>query len=96
MFLVTGGKQGRGKKKIFLDSTEILESNTWRVSAPLPTARIGSQAVTVANTIYLFGRIFVANSNSSNSCSLSLSHSVTSCDIIYKMELGDLLNCTFD
>ena len=58
VLLVTGGLQSSG----FLDSTEILESNTWRISAPLPSARIGLKAASLGNTIFLFGeKIFHIN-----------------------------------
>ena len=57
VLLVTGGLQWR-----FLDSTEILETNTWRISAPLPSARIGLKAASLGNTIFLFGeKIFHLN-----------------------------------
>ena len=58
VLLVTGGLQSSG----FLDSTEILETNTWRISAPLPSARIGLKAASLGNTIFLFGeKIFHLN-----------------------------------
>ena len=61
VLLVTGGLQVRSKVR-FLDSTEILETNTWRISAPLPSARIGLKAASLGNTIFLFGeKIFHFN-----------------------------------
>ena len=55
VFLVTGGRHWT-TRNIFLDSTEILEINTWRMSAPLPSGRFGLRAASLGNTIYLFGR----------------------------------------
>ena len=62
VLLVTGGQQWSGNSTIPLDSTEILETNTWRISAPLPSARIGLKAAGLGNTIFLFGeKIFHLN-----------------------------------
>ena len=55
VLLVTGGQQVSGNSSIPLDSTEILETNTWRISAPLPSARYGLKATSLENTIFLFG-----------------------------------------
>ena len=55
VLLVTGGQQVSGNSSIPLDSTEILETNTWRISAPLPSARYGLKAASLENTIFLFG-----------------------------------------
>ena len=55
VLLVTGGRQGTRDSSIPLDSTEILETNTWRISAPLPSARYGLKAASLGNTIFLFG-----------------------------------------
>ena len=55
VLLVTGGRQWSGNSSIPLDSTEILETNTWRISAPLPSARYGLRAASLGNTIFLFG-----------------------------------------
>ena len=55
MLLVTGGRQILNNSRIPLDSTEILETNTWRISAPLPSARYGLRAASLENTIFLFG-----------------------------------------
>ena len=55
VLLVTGGQQWSGNSSIPLDSTEILETNTWRISAPLPSARYGLKAASLGNTIFLFG-----------------------------------------
>ena len=62
VLLVTGGHQGSGESSIPLDSTEILETNTWRISAPLPSARYGLKAASLGNTLFLFGeKIFQFN-----------------------------------
>ena len=62
VLLVTGGQQWSGDSSIPLDSTEILETNTWRISAPLPSARYGLRAASLGNTIFLFGeKIFHIN-----------------------------------
>ena len=53
VLLVTGGVNGDSGR---LDSTEVLEDNTWKMSAPLPSARNGLQAASVANTIFVFGK----------------------------------------
>ena len=55
VLMVTGGQQFSGESSIPLDSTEILETNTWRISAPLPSARYGLRAASLGNTIFLFG-----------------------------------------
>ena len=56
VLLVTGGRQFElPNSRIPLDSTEILETNTWRISAPLPSARYGLRAASLGNTIFLFG-----------------------------------------
>ena len=39
-----------------LDSTEVLEAGgTWRLTAPLPSARLGITAAVLDNTIFVFG-----------------------------------------
>ena len=69
MLLVTGGRQILNNSRIPLDSTEILETNTWRISAPLPYARYGLRAASLGNTIFLFGKkisvisIYIIKSN---------------------------------
>lgn len=57
VLLVTGGAHITGGSWIFLDSTEVLEekAGTWRLTGPLPSARDGMRAASVANTIFLFG-----------------------------------------
>ena len=62
VLLVTGGQQLSGNSSIPLDSTEILETNTWRISAPLLSPRYGLKAASLGNTIFLFGeKIFHIN-----------------------------------
>ena len=53
MLLVTGGFNHNVGR---LDSTEVLEDNTWEMSASLPSARSRLRAASVANTIFVFGR----------------------------------------
>ena len=56
MLLVTGGYDGSAQ----LDSTEILEDNNWRITAPLPSARSGLRAASIDNKILVFGKnIFI-------------------------------------
>ena len=54
VLLVTGGGQ---YSQIYLDSTEVLEdmAGTWRLTAPLPSARYGLTAASVENNIFVFG-----------------------------------------
>ena len=57
VLLVAGGAE-YSSGYISLDSTELLEdmmAGTWRLTAPLPSARYGLRAVSVANNIFLFG-----------------------------------------
>ena len=58
VLLVTGGSQFPEETATLtnLDSTEILESLTWSLSAPLPTGIDGLRAVSMTTTIYIFGR----------------------------------------
>ena len=56
VLLVAGGaKYSSGY--IYLDSTEVLEdmAGTWRLTAPLPSARHGLRAASVENNIFVFG-----------------------------------------
>ena len=54
VLLVTGGWNADSD---YLDSTEILEDNTdtWKMTAPLPSARYGLRAASVEHTIFVFG-----------------------------------------
>ena len=54
VLLVTGGYNNIDG---FLDSTEVLEdiTGTWRLTAPLPSARFGLRAASVDNNIFIFG-----------------------------------------
>ena len=58
VLVVTGGVNNNFDN-IFtnLDSTEILEdmAGTWRLTAPLPSARYGLRAASVENNIFVFG-----------------------------------------
>ena len=54
VLLVTGGQDGQ-----ILDSTEILEmkeNSVWKMSAPLPSPRLGLRAATVGNSLHVFGK----------------------------------------
>ena len=53
VLLVTGGWDGSDNR---LDSTEILEDNNWRITAPLPSARSSLRAASIDNKILVFGR----------------------------------------
>ena len=56
VLLVTGGQDGQ-----ILDSTEILEmkeNSVWKMSAPLPSPRLGLRAATVGNSLHVFGKTF--------------------------------------
>ena len=58
VLLVTGGMQVSGVRDIYLDSTEVLEdimAGTWRLTAPLPSARYGLRAASVGKYIFVFG-----------------------------------------
>ena len=52
---------------VYLDSTEILEGSwtpgTWRLTAPLPSARHGLSAASVENNIFVFGENILDNIN---------------------------------
>ena len=57
MLLVTGGNDDNSDR---LHSTEILEDTTWKITAPLPSARNGLRAASIDNKILVFGRnIFI-------------------------------------
>ena len=60
VFLVTGGTQYYGGMGIWISlaSTEVLEdmAGTWRLTAPLPSARTGLRAASVDNNIFVFGQ----------------------------------------
>ena len=53
MLLVTGGWDDYRDN---LDSTEILEDNNWRITAPLPSARGYLSAASIDNKIFVFGK----------------------------------------
>ena len=56
VLLVTGGYDGSD----ILDSTEILEDTTWRITAPLSSARRSLIAASIDNKILVFGKnIFI-------------------------------------
>ena len=51
-----GGQNHRFEVVYDQDSTEILDGDTWRFTSPLPSARFGLRAASVANRIYVFGK----------------------------------------
>ena len=54
VLLVTGGQDNQ-----IFDSTEILEmkeNSVWKMSAPLPSPRLGLRAATVGNSLHVFGK----------------------------------------
>ena len=55
MFLVTGGWFFYLGRNIPLDSTELLETSSWRMSAPLPSAIYGLKSATLGDTIFVLG-----------------------------------------
>ena len=57
VLLVTGGYTGYNTPDERLDSTEVLEdmAGTWRLTAPLPSARDGLRAASLENNIFVFG-----------------------------------------
>ena len=78
--LVTGGWNNNDGLQ---DSTEVMEAGgTWRLTAPLPSARHGLRAASVANYIFVFGENIIDMFVSSNCPGLclgqSVSHSVSS------------------
>ena len=60
VLLVTGGqKEQEDRRSPILDSTEILEmkeNSVWKMSAPLPSPRLGLRAATVGNSLHVFGK----------------------------------------
>ena len=60
VLLVTGGINSNG----YLASTEVMKTGgTWRLTAPLPSARRGLRAAVVNNNIYVFGDIILCYIN---------------------------------
>ena len=57
VLLVTGGINFMKFNDDLLDSTEVLEdpAGTWRLTAPLSSARYGLRAASVENYIFVFG-----------------------------------------
>jgi len=57
VLLVTGGYNYNDGRLVGLDSTEVLEdmAGTWRLTAPLPSARNELRAASVENYIFVFG-----------------------------------------
>ena len=71
VLLVTGGYNGNDEK---LDSTEVMEAGgTWRLTAPLPSARYGLRAAVVNNNIFVFGENIL--------CYINIEHIIVSCNV---------------
>ena len=61
VLLVTGGYNTNDG---YLASTEVMETGgTWRLTAPLPSARRGLSAAVVNNNIFVFGDIILCYIN---------------------------------
>ena len=61
VLLVTGGYNSNDGR---LDSTEVMKTGgTWRLTAPLPSARDDLRAAVVNNNIYVFGDIILCYIN---------------------------------
>ena len=76
VLLVTGGRHYSGGVRITLDSTEVLddmEAGTWRLTAPLPSARYRLRAAVVNNNIFVFGE--------NNLCYINIEHLIVSCSV---------------
>ena len=81
VLLVTGGyNEDDGR----LASTEILEVNsrTWRLTAPLPSARSRPRAAVLDNNIFLFGE--------NNLCYINIEHIMFIMTIYLQEELKDV------
>jgi len=55
VLMVTGGANYRGIERFYLDSTEILQEDSWTFSTPLPSARYGLRAASLSDRIFVFG-----------------------------------------
>ena len=55
VLLVTGGKSSKSK---FLSSTEIYWGSVWSYAAPLPTRRAYMPAITLDNSLFVFGQFY--------------------------------------
>ena len=78
VLLVTGGSGGQKRYSgvwIYLDSTEVLEdmAGTWRLTAPLPSARYGLRAAVLDNNIFVFGENIL--------CYLNIEHLIVSYNV---------------
>ena len=74
VLLVTGGLQYSGGY-IYLDSTEVLEdmAGTWRLTAPLPSARSDLRAAVLDNNIFVFGENIL--------CYINIEHLIVSYNV---------------
>ena len=70
VLLVTGGYNSNDG---YLTSSEVMETGgTWRLTAPLPSARKGLRAVVVNNNIFVFGICI---------CYINIEHLIVSCNV---------------
>ena len=72
VLLVTGGYNNNDGR---LDSTEVMEGNarTWRLTAPLPSAREYLRAAVLDNKIFLFGENIL--------CYINIEHLIVSYNV---------------
>ena len=71
VLLVTGGYNDNDDQ---LDSTEVMEAGgTWRLTAPLPSARSTLSAAVVNNNIFVFGENIL--------CYINIEHIIVSCNV---------------
>ena len=54
--MVIGGASGLSE---VFSTVEIMVQGTWSYAASLPSPRGGSQAVTLANSVFVFGKYFI-------------------------------------
>ena len=72
VLLVTGGWNTNDGG--ILASTEVMEAGgTWRLTAPLPSARYGLRAAVVNNNIFVFGENIL--------CYINIEHIIVSCNV---------------
>ena len=71
VLLVTGGYNSNDGR---LDSTEVMKTGgTWRLTAPLPSARYRLRAAVVNNNIFVFGE--------NNLRYINIEHLIVSCNV---------------
>ena len=71
VLLVTGGHNNNDGT---LATTEVMKTGgTWRLTAPLPSARYGLRAAVVNNNIFVFGENIL--------CYINIEHLIVSCNV---------------